>query len=181
MDAVFAILVLGAVIFFGALISAGNECQRKALEGIREQTAQWAMQDLRLKREKLARDVKVDDPVAWLNQIAAKVYGKNLDLSVSESFNNPQVLVCISKDGKKLAFSPVSPGEIHRMYSAHKNKLMRIGNTNPLWALPKKAIHNEASILNSGLYFDLELSIVWESQAGFSCGSLERLWTYEIS
>ena len=55
MDAVLAIFVLGAVIFFGALISAGNERQRKALDGIREQTALWAMQDLRLKREKLAR------------------------------------------------------------------------------------------------------------------------------
>ena len=74
MDAILAILVLGAVIFFGALISAGNERQRKALDGIREQTALWAMQDLRLKREKLARDVKVDDPIAWLNQVVAKVY-----------------------------------------------------------------------------------------------------------
>jgi hypothetical protein len=60
MDAVFAILVLDAMIFFGALISTGNERQRKALEGIREQAAQWAMQDLRLKRENLARELSND-------------------------------------------------------------------------------------------------------------------------
>ena len=32
-------LILGAVIFFGALISAGNERQHKALDGIQEQAA----------------------------------------------------------------------------------------------------------------------------------------------
>jgi hypothetical protein len=69
MDVVLAILVLGAVIFFGALISVGNERQRRALDGIREQAALWAMQDLRMKREKLAREVRVDDPLGWLNKI----------------------------------------------------------------------------------------------------------------
>jgi len=44
------------------------------------------MQDLRLKREKLARDVKVDNPVAWLNQVVAKVYRESLDLTVTEFF-----------------------------------------------------------------------------------------------
>src|SRR6185369_16991945 len=102
MDAVLAILVLGAVIFFGAMISAGNERQRKALDGIREQAALWAMQDLRLKREKLARDAKVNDPVAWLNQVVAKVYGESLDLAVTEFFENPQALVCTGKDGRRV-------------------------------------------------------------------------------
>jgi len=48
------------------------------------------MQDLRLKREKLARDVKVNDPVAWLNQVVAKVYGELLDLTVTEFFETPR-------------------------------------------------------------------------------------------
>jgi hypothetical protein len=99
MDAEFEILGLAAVIFFGVLISTGNERQRRALDGIREQAALWATQDLRLKREKLARDVKVDDPVAWLNQAVAMVYGKSLDLTVTEVFENPQALVCTAKDG----------------------------------------------------------------------------------
>ena len=53
-DTIFAILVLGAVIFFGALLSIGNERQRKAIDGIREQASYWAEQDLRLKRARAA-------------------------------------------------------------------------------------------------------------------------------
>jgi len=68
MELVLAIVVVVAVIFFGALISMGNERQRKAIDELREQTALWAMQDLRIKRERLARDVRVDDPLSWLNK-----------------------------------------------------------------------------------------------------------------
>jgi hypothetical protein len=114
MGTIFAILVLGAVIFFGALISAGNERQRKAIDGIREQAAQWSMQDLRLKREHLARDVKVnDDPVAWLNRVVAKVVGEDLRLTVIDLYDKPQALVCAVKDGRKVVLSPLSPMDPH--------------------------------------------------------------------
>ena len=46
--------VLAAVLFFGVLISIGNERQRKAIDGIREQAARWAETDIRLKRAKHA-------------------------------------------------------------------------------------------------------------------------------
>jgi len=167
MDAVFAILVLGAVIFFGALISAGNERQRKALEGIREQAAQWAIQDLRLKREKLARDVKVDDPVAWLNQVVAKVYGENMDLTVTEVFDNPQALVCTAKDGRKVVFSPATPNDIHRMKRERTNRLSRINdNTHPLFMLSRRVEYIEITVLNGGTMFDLELLIAWKLLTG---------------
>ncbi len=181
MDAVFAILVLGAVIFFGALISAGNERQRKALDGIREQTALWAMQDLRLKREKLARDVKVDDPLAWLNQVMEKVYGENLYLTVTEVFDNPQTLVCMAKDGRKIALSPASPNEIRQIQRSHKSKLARMGNINPVWAFSRKVKYKEISILNSGISFDLEFPIAWQALAGFSAHSQDRLWVYQLN
>ena len=47
--------VLLAVLLLGALISAANERQRKAIDGLREQVEAWAEQDIRIKREKLAR------------------------------------------------------------------------------------------------------------------------------
>lgn len=166
MDAVFAILVLGAVIFFGALISAGNERQRKALEGIREQAAQWAMQDLRLKREQLAREVKVEDPVAWLNQVVAKVYGENLGLTVTEVFDNPQALVCTTKDGRKVIFSPVSLDEIRQNQYGKHSKLYRIGKIHPLLGLYQKTKQFEITMLNSTFLFDLELTIAWPKLTG---------------
>jgi len=75
MEIILAIVVATAVIFFGALISMGNERQRRAIDDLREQTVLWAMQDLRIKREKLARDVRIDDPIGWLNRITVKSVG----------------------------------------------------------------------------------------------------------
>lgn len=178
MDAVFAILVLGAMIFFGALISVGNERQRKALEGIREQASQWAIQDLRLKREKLAREVQVDDPVAWLNQVVAKVYGENLDLTVAEVFDNPQALVCTAKDGRKVVFSPASPDDIRRLTAKQKNRLSRIANFHPLLKFPRKMDYLKLSILNAGLLFDLELPMVWKLVTGQDELETDSLWLY---
>ena len=178
MDAVLAILVLGAVIFFGALISTGNERQRRALDGIREQAALWAMQDLRLKREKLARDVKVDDPIAWLNQVVAKVYGESLDLTVAEVFDGPQTLVCSAKDGRKVLLSSASPDDIRRLKREHKSKLSRVGNAHPLLDLPRKVEHMEISILNGGIFFDLELSLVLKLLTRQNTSPANRLWMY---
>lgn len=86
------------------LISDGNDRQRKALDGIREQAALWAMQDLRLKREKLAREVKVDDPLAWLNQVVAKVYGENLGL-MGSYFHGSQPNETVEKPNLEFATS----------------------------------------------------------------------------
>jgi hypothetical protein len=178
MDAVLAILVLGAVMFFGALISAGNERQRKALDGIRKQAALWAMQDLRLKREKLARDIKVDDPLAWLNQVVAKVYGEPLDLTVTEFFENPQVLVCAGKNGRRALFSPASPEDIRRMKRGSKSKLSRLGNAHPLMNLPRQVEPLEISILNGSILFDLELPQVWKVFTTLEIGRSDLLWIY---
>ncbi len=38
-------------VLLGALISLGNERQRRAIDGLREQTQAWAEQDIRIKRE----------------------------------------------------------------------------------------------------------------------------------
>ena len=176
MDSVFAILVFGAVIFFGALISVGNECQRKALEGIREQVEQWAIQDLRLKGEKMAREVKVDDPVAWLNQVVSKVYGENMGLTVTEVFDNPQALVCTAKDGRKVIFSPASPDDVRKLKREKNNKLSRLGSVHPL-LLISAAQAIDLSILNSGVLFDLELPIAWAMALGKELNA-DHVWIY---
>lgn len=181
MDAIFAILVLGAVIFFGALISAGNERQRKALDGIREQAALWAMQDLRLKREKLAQKVKVDDPLTWLNQVVEKVCGEKLDLSVTEVFNNPFALVCTSRDGQKVIFSPAPFDEIQRFRRIRKGRLSRVANAHPLINLPRSVEQIEISLLNAGILFDRELQIAWKGITGEELDGVDRLRMYKIN
>jgi hypothetical protein len=180
MDAVLAILVLGAVIFFGALISVGNERQRRALEGIREQAALWAIQDLRLKREKLARDVKVDDPLGWFNKIVSKVVGRDFNLKVVESFGEPPVLVCESEDrSSRGVFTPLSPAEIRRLKRERRSRLTQYANQNPLFSMAGKPTTYELTILNAGILFDLEVALAWKSLTGEELGR-QSLWIYLI-
>src|SRR3990172_6588645 len=138
MEMVLALAVVIAVIIFGALISVGNERQRRAIDGLREQAALWALQDLRLKREKLARDVKVDDPVKWLNLVVTKACGEFLDLNVTEIFDTPQALVCMDKNARRVLLSLASPADIRRMKRERKNKLLRVSNGHPLLDLPHR-------------------------------------------
>ena len=98
MEIILAIVVAAAVIFFGALISLGNERQRKAIDALREQTELWALQDLRIKRERLAREVRVEDPLAWLNKVVSRVSALELDLQFVEYFEEPHTLLCLSGD-----------------------------------------------------------------------------------
>lgn len=43
MEIILAIVVAAAVVFFGALISMGNERQRRAIDELREQVVMWAV------------------------------------------------------------------------------------------------------------------------------------------
>ena len=178
MEMILALVVAFAVIIFGALISVGNERQRRVLDGIREQTALWASQDLRLKREKLAREVKVDDPLKWLNMVVTRACGESLDLTVTEIFDTPQTLVCMDKHSRRVVLSLASPGEIRRMKRERKNKLLRVSNGHPLLNLPQKMERVEISILNGGILFDLELHVAWEMLSGMKVIGMEKVWVY---
>jgi hypothetical protein len=180
MELLLALAVITAVILFGALISIGNERQRRAIDELREQVVLWAIQDLRIKREHLAREVRVEDPIGWLNQIIAKVTGENMGLTVSEFIEDPQLLVCTTRDSRKVALSPASPKDVRRFRQAAKSKLSRIGNVHPLMNLPRNAEILELSMLNGGLLFDLELDIAWRGLTGRQINQEESLFLYNF-
>lgn len=182
MEIVLAVVVVAAVIFFGALISAGNERQRRAIDDLREQTVLWAMQDLRIKRERLAREVKVDDPLGWLNKMASKACGHDLRLQVIEAFDEPRALICASADAaQRVVFTPHSPGELRRIKHERRSQLSQYASRNPLLSLPRHASPREISVLNGGILFDLELPLAWKSLTGQAAEHLECLWAYMIS
>lgn len=181
MEILLAIVVASAVIFFGALISTGNERQRKAIDNLREQVTLWAIQDLKIKRENLAATWQVPDPLGWLNKIASKVCGYNLELEVLEVFEEPQSLVCISRrNGKNIIFSPLSHTDLHRINNSKQSRLSQFANHNPLLFLPKKVIVHEISLLNGGHWFDLELILAWKALTSQSLETSNKLWMYEI-
>jgi hypothetical protein len=182
MEIFLAIIVAAAVIFFGALISAGNERQRKAIDTLREQVVLWAIQDLRIKREKLARNVEIINPTEWLNKITAQAYGLHLNLQALEFFDTPQALFCTSVDGiTKVIFSPLSPAEVRQMKSTRRSRLSQYGDRHPLLSLPRRVTAYEFSVLNSSLLFDLELSLAWTKLTNQETPHLERLWMYKLT
>ena len=179
MDIILAIVVSAAVIIFGALISRGNERQRKAIDALREQTELWAIQDLLIKRERMAREVRMNDPLAWLSRVATRASGVELTLQFVESYDEPRALLCIAGDqNSKILFSPLGEKEIQRMKNWKRSRLSRIGEANPLLSLPRKVTAYELSILNAGIMFDLELQLAWKELTGQSAGQLETIWMY---
>ncbi len=182
MEILLAIVVASAVIFFGALISMGNERQRKSIDSLREQVVLWAVQDLKIKREHLAQNVQVTDPLGWLNKTASKVCGYDLKLQVLEMFEEPQSLICTSGDSSvKIIFSPLSPADIRRIKDGKQNRLSQFAECQPLLLLPRNVSVHELSVLNGGHLFDLELSLAWRALAGRDLEMATRLWMYEYS
>ena len=138
MEILLAIVVASAVIFFGALISMGNERQKRAIDSLREQVVLWSMQDLKIKRERLAQKVQIDDPIDWLNKRVGKVCGYESSLQFVEAFDWPVALICTSiNGGDKIIISPSSPSEIRRMMKEKRSRLSQYADRNPLFALPR--------------------------------------------
>jgi hypothetical protein len=179
MEIILAIVVASAVIFFGALVSLGNERQRKAIDGLQEQVVLWAVQDLRIKREHLARTVQVPDPLDWLNKAVSKVYGYDLQLQVIEMSEEPPALVCISAaGGGRITITPLSPTDLRRIGAGRQKRLSRFARHHPLLLLRKGASVHELSLLNGGLLFDLELPLAWKGLTGKDPDMTGRLWIY---
>lgn len=181
MEFLLALAVIIAVIIFGALISLGNERQRRAIDELREQVVLWAIQDLRIKREHLIQEVRVDDPIEWLNRIAKRIVGFDLQLKVLESFEEPFALICSTQDGnRQVFFSPQSPMSLHKMKKEKRNRLSQSIVHNPILDFSNNATVFEISSLNIGLSFTLELPLAWNSLTGKELIQTERLWMYMI-
>ena len=182
MEIILAIVVASAVIFFGALISIGNERQRRAIDALREQTVLWAVQDLTIKRERLAKEVRINDPIVWLNKVLGRACHLETELQVIESFDKLLALVCMSKEGtERVILSPLSPATLHRMRGEKRNRLSQYADRNPLLALPRHCSVDEISVLNGGLLFDLELPIAWNGLTGQHVEQMDRIWVYRTN
>lgn len=181
MEIILAIVVAVAVIFFGALISMGNERQRKAIDELREQVTQWAIQDLMIKREKISREVSVSNPLEWFSSIAGKALGYVPRLQLIEVLDEPRALMFISEDSKiKLVFSVYSLKEILVFKSSKRGRLAHFAEKNPLLFLPRNAKVHKFSALNCGMFFDLELPLAWQEISGQPFSEANSIWLYQI-
>jgi hypothetical protein len=180
-DVLFALSVLAAVIFFGALISVGNERQRKAIDGIREQAGHWAEQDLRLKRARAMRDVRIPDARQWFTGVVSRLLGTSpqvLALNPWEE-NDLKALVCPCQDGRKLVVTPVPP--LHFIHAVRVNGRSRLAKAEVglLGNRPQRVPVYEMNLVTCGPFFDLEAKLAWQQVCGSPLDA-ERLYLFEV-
>ena len=179
MEIILALVVISTVIFFGALISIGNERQRKAIDGVTEQIMHWTILDLRMKREKLARDIQIEDPLHWLSSIASKVSGLDLDLDVLSFREAPSLPMCTDRiHGRLIVFSSCSPRDVCAGVSSRHNRLSAHLDVNSEIAMLRKANSFNIPVFNDNMLFDLELGIVWKQLTNEEFGLHKSLWIY---
>lgn len=181
MDIFLAIAVLFAIILFGALISAGNERQRRAIDGLREQAEHWAEQDIRLKREKLAREIVVPEPLTWLEKIAASTLGSSPHLVTVSIWKKDglSAIIGLCSDGRNMVFTPVPRERLLKALKA-KGRDALAGLQSPLLGGdPRRVPFTELSVVTNGLFFDLEAAQVWQALTGETLPA-PRLNMYEV-
>jgi hypothetical protein len=173
-----ALLVLVAVIVFGALITVGNERQKRELAHIREVEEQWAEQDLRIKRGKLSREISIEDPAAWLSAAMTRAMEVPVALVGKEVFENPDsVRFTDSESGQMYIFTLLPPAHIKKISKERKSN--RLGALHPLIPVKRGAESTELNMLNGGLLFDLELPHTWKGLTGKDTRA-ERIWMYKM-
>jgi hypothetical protein len=180
-----AVTVVVAVVLIGVLIWIGNEQQRKALDELRTDVRQWALGDLELKRMKAAREIKILDPMGWLDNMVRRVMGVSPRISdIAGVLDRPEAVVTITDNARYLVFSPVHPDQMGRIIQ-DLDRIQRIRDTSPLIPMRKlgrrrsKVEIYELSALNAGMFFDIEADKVWRMIAKRPLDS-NRLWIYDI-
>ena len=177
-DYLLALTVLIALIVLGALISVGNERQRKAIDSISRQTQAWAIEDLRLKRGQVEANISIDNPIAWLNTAASRALGRQTQLSAPEIAENPLVISFVDHyAGETLIFSLLSPKVLRKLSKEKQSELSKRNSQHPLIPWRKGITSFEMTILNAGIRFDLELPVAWQSITKEQTNS-EHLWGY---
>jgi hypothetical protein len=185
LEVALAVTVVVAVVLIGMLIWIGNEQQRKALEELRTDVRQWALGDLEIKRMKAAREIRILDPIGWLNDMVRKVMGVSPRISdIAGVLERPEAIVTITHNARYLVFSPVSPDRISKIIQT-LDRLERIRDTSPLMPMRRlgkrrsKVESYELSALNAGMFFDVEADKVWRMITKRPLDG-NRLWIYNI-
>ena len=181
MEIFLATAVLASLLLLGALISAGNERQRRAIDALRNQAENWAEQDIRIKREKLARQITVPDPLAWLEKVAADALGsapKLLSVSPWQK-EGLAALVAICQDGRRLVFTPVPRERLLKALKVKSKGALSGMSGTLLGDNPGQTPWCELSLVSIGMFFDVEAAQAWQQLTGEPL-TTGRLSLYEV-
>jgi hypothetical protein len=180
-DLLLAIVVIGAVIAFGALISIGNERQRHAIDNLHHAYKQWAVQDLRLKRGVISSQIRIDDLTAWLTKTTSLAFGCQTDVIDCQVHNVPVATVEFREaaSGATVVFALESPQLLMPMLKKKHSAIRGNLGSNPLLRVGKKTPVVELSILNAGMMFDIELPVAWNKLTGQETQA-DVVWAYIV-
>jgi hypothetical protein len=181
-DLLLAVVVVGAIIAFGALISAGNERQRRAIDALHQAYKQWAVQDLRLKRGTVSSQTRIEDITAWLTRATSLALGRQTNILDFQLHLTPIPTVEFhdSELGSILICTLESPQVLLPILRKKSSPFRSELRMNPIFRIDRKTPAIELSLLNAGALFDVELPIVWNTLTGQVTES-DTLWVYFLS
>jgi hypothetical protein len=177
-----ALVVIGAVIAFGALISIGNERQRRAIVALHQAYKQWAVHDLRLKRGTVGSQTQIVDLTAWLSKTTSLALGRKtlvMDYQLHET-PVPTIEFHDAEVGNTVVCTLESPDVLIPMLKKKRSVLRGELRANPLFQVGKKTPAVELSMLNAGALFDVELPVAWNTLTGRATES-DTLWAYILN
>jgi hypothetical protein len=178
-DLFLAIAVVGAIIAFGALISVGNERQRRAIDELHQAYKQWAVQDLRLKRGTVSSHTQIQDITAWLTRVTSLALGRRTSMLDYQLHLAPLPTVEFhdAELGNTIIGTLESPRVLLSMLRKKSTPFRSELRANPIFRIGKKTMAVELSILNAGEMFDVELPAAWNTLTGQVTES-DKLWIY---
>lgn len=180
MNELLIVVVIGAVIAFGALISIGNERQRRAIDALHQAYKQWAIQDLRLKRGTVSTQIQITDLTAWLTKVTSLALGYKTAVTEYHIYTDP-VAALEFYDGTNIVVCTLeAPMSLIPMLHKKRSALPRDLRSNQLFRVDRKTPTVELSMLNAGAMFDIELPIAWAALTAQATKS-DTLWAYILS
>lgn len=175
------VAVVASVVFFGALITRGNERQRRSIDKLHAAYKQWAMHDLRIKRGAASNQIKIEDLTAWLRKVTTQAFGRETIVMDFYKHESPVVSVEFldASTGNLVVCALESPDEVKKILKKKRPTIAGDLRTNPIFRLGRKTQVVELSLLNAGVTFDLELPVAWNLLTGHQTAA-ETLWAYVL-
>ncbi len=173
-------VVIGAVIAFGALISLGNERQRRAIDALHQAYKQWAVQDLRLKRGTVSKQTQIPDLTAWLTKVTSLAFGYKTTVMDFQIHRDPVVALEFQDGENTVVCTLESPAALIPILRKKGSSLRRELRSNPLFRVSRKTPALELSVLNAGTMFDIELPVAWNACTA-QITEEDTLWAYILN
>ncbi len=181
MEILLTVTIVTALVALGVTISLGNERQRQAIQGLREQVRAWTEQDIRLKREKLSRSVVVEDAQGWLIGLTARLWGVGVEIVklTTLQVKDAPAVVMLCQDGRRLVLTPTPHQKFLEAVTRRRKGALAQMEVGVLGSQPRRVPVTELSVVNAGMFFDLEAQQAWKLITGQTMAT-ERLWLYEV-